>query len=136
MNPASNTALNYVGHEQPLEQLANSLNPLKDTHLGLRKKVTIEICPYDRSIVVCISLPYDYCKSVAHQAFRVFDPFKDVSERHVADNERYISFIGQTAEHRRIKEFLQSLGYQHFHNPYKSYIDKRFREHLAQKNSE
>jgi len=116
-----------------LETLADSLTPLKKIHPYLRKNIIIEICDYDQSVLLGIRLPFNYKKSVVHQAFRIYDFEKPVDQRNVADNEQYISSIGHPVCHKIIKEFLQSLRYRHFHNSYTNYIEKRFKEHIAKK---
>jgi hypothetical protein len=116
-----------------LERLADSLTLLKNIHQYLRKNIVIEIYQYDQSVQIGIKLPFNYKISVVHQAFRIYDTEKPVDQRNVADNEKYISSIGHPICHRKIKEFLQSLGYKHFHNPYSDYISQRFRECIAGK---
>ena len=115
----------------PLEKLANSLAPLK----SMNPFVVFHTNEYDQSVSVLL-LFRRFRKTDGyggHEVFRVYDPEIPVSNRNVADNKTFI--VGSMRHPRcygQIKMFLESLGYQHFHNPYGEYTLKRFHEHIKE----
>ena len=133
-----NAALRLVENDNegdeppPLEKLASSLAPVK----GIIHAASVTINEYDNSVSILLLLKkFRQAKGYGgHEVFRVYDPEKEVSERDIADNQ---AFIADSMKHpmcyAHIKRFLQSLGYQNFHNPYNEFITRRFREHIAEK---
>ncbi len=115
----------------PLEKLADSLVNVK----GANHAVTVKVNEYDNS--VSILFLFERFRQIkgygGHEAFRIYDPEKAVSERHVADNK---TFIGGSMNHpdchRQMKMFLKSSGYQHFHNPHGDYTSKRFHDYIRE----
>lgn len=117
-----------------LERLARSLSDINQTCLSVNNRISFYLDSLDQKVVVGLMIPVKLSrKKIFHHAFAVYDADKPVSERHVADNGRFISSIGYSLDYRRIKEILLSQGYVNFHNPYVDYIEQRFREHIANK---
>ncbi|MBW2982397.1 hypothetical protein KY343_05940 [Candidatus Woesearchaeota archaeon] len=129
-----NSALHLVEDDEsdeppPLEQLADSLAHIRN----INHSAVVRTNEYDNSVSILLMLRrFRQAKGYGgHEVFRVYDPDKEVSERNVADNKK---FIADSMKHPRcymqIRKFLESLGYQHFHNPYSDYTSKRFHEHI------
>jgi len=133
MHNTSTASAEAVKEPALLEKLAASLTPLKNEN----PLVSINTNQYDNSVSIDLLLKDKRIrKLIPHEAFRIYDPEKSVSERHVADNRAFIADWMMHPDHyARIRKFLESLGYQQFHNPFMDYIEKRFRECLAQRNS-
>ena len=130
----NNSILHLVENEDseespPLEKLANSLMHIKKIH----PEVDIGINEYDNSVSILLLFkqPSKFKGYGGHEVFRIYDPNKEILQRNVADNKVFISGpTGHPNCYGLIKEFLESLGYQHFHNLYRDYISKRFNEHI------
>lgn len=116
----------------PLERLVDSLKSVREALPGIR----FEVNEYDNSVSVLLMFKqYNSAKGYGgHEVFRIYDPEKEVSERNVADGKK---FIADSMKHpncyRKIRQTLESLGYQHFHNSHSDYLEKRFKECLSAK---
>ena len=114
-----------------LEKLFNSLKPLKDIQPYLYNRIGLE-ARINHGVLVGIMINDKKArKKILHHAFMIYDADKPVSERHIADNGKFISALGHPVCYRLIKEFLQAQGYVNFHNPYLDYVEKRFRDYIA-----